>query len=116
MRKLSIIIPVYNEAKTVHLLLNKVKNVVLSNGISKEVIIVNDCSTDGTKEVIEIYSRENPELNIQFFNHEINKGKGAALHTGIANATGDYTTSAKPSRTGCSRILYSSGLYSKSAS
>ena len=91
MRKLSIIIPVYNEAKTVHLLLNKVKNVVLSNGISKEVIIVNDCSTDGTKEVIEIYSRENPELNIQFFNHEINKGKGAALHTGIANATGDYT-------------------------
>ncbi len=91
MRKLSIIIPVYNEAKTVHLLLNKVKNVVLSNGISKEVIIVNDCSTDGTKEVIEIYSRENPELNIQFFNHEINKGKGAALHTGITNATGDYT-------------------------
>lgn len=91
MKKLSIIIPVYNEAKTVHLLLNKVKNVTLSNGVSKEVIIVNDCSTDGTREVINEYIIQNPELNIAFFNHEINKGKGAALHTGIANASGDYT-------------------------
>ncbi len=91
MKKLSIIIPVYNEAKTVHLLLNKVKNVTLSNGIQKEVIIVNDCSTDGTKEAINNYIIQNQELNIAFFNHEVNKGKGAALHTGIANATGDYT-------------------------
>jgi len=91
MQKLSIIIPVYNEAKTVHLLLNKVKNVILSNSISKEIIIVNDCSTDATKETIEEYIKVNSELNIQFFNHEVNKGKGAALHTGIANATGDYT-------------------------
>jgi len=91
MQKLSIIIPVYNEAKTVHLLLNKVKNVILSNSISKELIIVNDCSTDATKETIEEYIKVNSELNIQFFNHEVNKGKGAALHTGIANATGDYT-------------------------
>ncbi|MES2746734.1 MAG: glycosyltransferase family 2 protein [Bacteroidota bacterium] len=91
MKKLSIIIPVYNEAKTVHLLLNKVKNVTLSNGILKEVIIVNDCSTDNTKEVIEEYIRVNSEINILFFSHEINKGKGAALHTGISKATGDYT-------------------------
>jgi glycosyltransferase involved in cell wall biosynthesis len=91
MKKLSIIIPVYNEAKTVHLLLNKVKGVTLTNGISKEVIIVNDCSTDNTKEAIETYIQNNPELHIQFFSHEINKGKGAALHTGISKATGDYT-------------------------
>ena len=91
MNKLSIIIPVYNEAKTVHLLLNKVKNVKLLNDISKELIIINDCSTDATKEVIEAYILQNPEFNIQFFNHEVNKGKGAALHTGIENATGDYT-------------------------
>jgi len=91
MNKLSIIIPVYNEAKTVHLLLNKVKNVKLLNDIAKEVIIINDCSTDATKEVVEAYIEQNSELNIQFFNHEVNKGKGAALHTGIQNATGDYT-------------------------
>jgi len=91
MNTLSIIIPVYNEAKTVHLLLNKVKNVKLLNDIAKEVIIINDCSTDATKEVVEAYIEQNSELNIQFFNHEVNKGKGAALHTGIQNATGDYT-------------------------
>lgn len=91
MKKLSIIIPVYNEAKTVHLLLNKVKEVTLTNGILKEVIIVNDCSTDNTKEAIETYIQNNPELPIQFFSHEKNKGKGAALHTGISKATGEYT-------------------------
>jgi glycosyltransferase involved in cell wall biosynthesis len=91
MKKLSIIIPVYNEANTVHLLLNKVKEVTLTNGIAKEVIIVNDCSTDNTKEAIETYIHNNPELQIQFFNHEKNKGKGAALHTGISKATGEYT-------------------------
>ena len=91
MKKLSIIIPVYNEARTVHLLLNKVKNVTLLKGIAKEIIVVNDCSTDGTKEAINDYIFQNQDLTILFFNHEINKGKGAALHTGIANATGDYT-------------------------
>ncbi len=91
MKKLSIIIPVYNEANTVHLLLNKVKEVTLTNGIAKEVIIVNDCSTDNTKEAIETYIHNNPELQIQFFSHEKNKGKGAALHTGISKATGEYT-------------------------
>ena len=69
MNTLSIIIPVYNEAKTVNLLLNKVKNVKLLNDIAKEVIIVNDCSTDATKEVIEVYVKENPEFNIQFFSN-----------------------------------------------
>ena len=58
--KLSIIIPAYNEANTIHLILNKVKSVELTNGIAKEIIIVNDCSRDNTKEAIEGYIRENP--------------------------------------------------------
>jgi len=88
--KLSIIIPVYNEALTVTKLLDEVKDVVLINDISKEMIIVNDCSSDGTSDVIKSYIEQNTEINIKFFEHEVNKGKGAALHTGIANATGDY--------------------------
>ena len=91
MNKLSIIIPVYNEAATVHLLLDKVKSVVLPNGISKEIIIINDFSTDGTSESIKKYTVENTDLNIQFFEHTKNMGKGAALHSGIAKATGEYT-------------------------
>ncbi len=88
--KLSIIIPVYNEALTVTKLLDEVKDVVLINDISKEMIIVNDCSTDGTSDVINSYIEQNKAIDIKFFEHEVNKGKGAALHTGIANATGDY--------------------------
>lgn len=91
MKKLSIVIPVYNEARTVHLLLNKVRDAKLSGGITKELIIVNDCSTDDTKTAIEQYIGQNPALDIQFFSHDKNKGKGAALHTGIAKATGDFT-------------------------
>ena len=89
-QKLSIIIPAYNEAKTIHLILDKVKAVELIGGIEKEVIIVNDYSTDKTAEVVRQYQSENQNLNIQFFDHEINKGKGAALHTGIREASGDY--------------------------
>jgi glycosyltransferase involved in cell wall biosynthesis len=88
--KLSVVIPAYNEGKTIHLILDKVKEVELINGIQKEVIIVNDCSKDDTEEAIHRYKAANPELNIQYFKHEVNKGKGAALHTGIAKATGDY--------------------------
>jgi len=86
--KLSIVIPAYNEGKTIHLILNKVAAVSLLNGIEKEVIIVNDCSTDETKIAIEKYMQQSP-LPIVLYNHEINKGKGAALHTGIQKATGD---------------------------
>jgi len=88
--KLSIVIPAFNEARTIHLILNKVKAVELVNGIQKEVIIVNDCSSDDTKEAVSTYQLANPELNIQYFEHEVNRGKGAALHTGIAKATGEY--------------------------
>lgn len=91
MKKLSIIIPVYNEERTVHLILDKVKNTVLSQNIEKEIIIVNDCSSDNTSQAIKNYQNANSELNIIFLEHAVNQGKGAALHTGIAKATGEFT-------------------------
>jgi glycosyltransferase involved in cell wall biosynthesis len=87
--KLSIIIPAYNEAATIHNILNKVRDVQLINGIQKEIIIVNDASNDNSEDAILNYSKENAALNIQYIKHEINKGKGAAIQTGIKAATGD---------------------------
>lgn len=88
--KLSIVIPAYNEGPTIHHILNKVKEVELVNNITKEVIIVNDCSRDNTEEAILAYKNANPDLPITYHKHEVNQGKGAALHTGIKIATGDY--------------------------
>ncbi|MDI1355574.1 MAG: glycosyltransferase family 2 protein [bacterium] len=88
--KLSIVIPAYNEGKTIHLILDKIKEVVLPEGVVKEIIIVNDCSKDTTEEAILKYQSTNTDLNIQYRKHEVNKGKGAALHTGIREASGDY--------------------------
>lgn len=90
LQKLSIIIPAYNEGDTIHLILDKVKSVELLNAIGKEVIIVNDCSTDNTEQAIKSYISANPDLSIQYFKHDHNKGKGAAIHTGIQQATGEY--------------------------
>ncbi len=90
MPTLSIIIPAFNEAKTIHLILDKVKAVQLIGGLGKEIVVVNDCSTDETEAAILLYSRQNPGLNIRYIAHEVNKGKGAALHTGIREATGEY--------------------------
>lgn len=89
-KKLSIIIPAYNEGSTIHLILDKVKNVHLLDNIEKEIIIVNDCSTDNTEESIKEYIDNNSSVDIQYHKHEINQGKGAALHTGIKKATGEY--------------------------
>lgn len=89
-KKLSIVIPAYNEGPTIHHILDKVKAVSLLGGIEKELIIVNDCSSDNTEESIKKYQTDNPDLNIQYRKHEVNKGKGAALHTGIKEATGEY--------------------------
>lgn len=81
--------PAYNEAATIHLILQKIKEVELLSNIDKEIIIVNDCSVDDTKGAVDRYIQANPDINIQYFEHEVNKGKGAALSTGISKATGD---------------------------
>jgi len=88
--KLSIVIPVYNEGPTIHLILDKIQEVELPDSIEKELILVNDCSTDNSVESIEKYRADNPLMNIQFYQHDVNKGKGAALHTGIQKATGEF--------------------------
>ena len=88
--RLSIVIPVFNEAKTIHLILDKIKGAALLNDIKKEIIIVNDCSTDDTEHAIQSYLTTNPTLPISYYKHEVNKGKGAALHTGISKATGEF--------------------------
>lgn len=87
---LSIVIPAYNEARTIHLILDKVKEVVLPQEMMKEIIIIDDFSADNTEQAVADYKSRNTELTIQYFKHTVNKGKGAALHTGIEKATGDY--------------------------
>lgn len=89
MKVLSIIIPAYNEEHTIHHILDKIGEVELIGNMTKEIILVNDCSTDGTEKAIVTYMQRNPELPILYFNHSKNKGKGASLHTGIAKASGD---------------------------
>jgi glycosyltransferase involved in cell wall biosynthesis len=90
MSTLSIIIPAYNEGPTIHRILDKVKAVALTDDMQKEVVIVNDCSKDNTEEAIHAYQAANPDLRISYYKHPVNQGKGAALHTGIKQATGDY--------------------------
>jgi glycosyltransferase involved in cell wall biosynthesis len=88
--KLSIVIPVYNEARTIHQILDELYKLELLNNIQKEVILVDDCSRDNSYETIQKYIAEHPNMHMQLLRHEVNKGKGAALHTGIKHATGEY--------------------------
>lgn len=90
LKKLSIVIPAFNEGKTIHLILDKVKQVKLIHDIQKEIIIVDDFSSDDTEKAIQKYIANNAALKIQYVKHTHNMGKGAALHTGIKTATGEF--------------------------
>lgn len=90
-KKLSIIIPAYNEAKTISTVLNKLNNLELTQNIEKEIIIVNDYSTDTTDSIVRDYIVQHEQMNIIYHGHTKNAGKGAAIHSGITLATGEYT-------------------------
>ena len=88
--KLSVIIPAYNEQATIFNILQRVSAVKLVQGIEKEMVVVNDCSKDGTEAELMRFRSEFPGIEINYQKHEVNRGKGAALRTGIQSATGDF--------------------------
>ena len=85
---LSIIIPAFNEEKTILKLLDKVISVDLGS-IKKEIIIVNDCSSDNTQNIVEDFINQNKNISISLYSNETNKGKGFSLNNGIKKAKGD---------------------------
>lgn len=87
--KLSILIPAYNEEKTITSVLMALQNLQLEFSLEKEIIVVNDFSSDSTGEIVEEFRKQNPDLPIFLHNQEINQGKGAALHKAIEIATGE---------------------------
>jgi glycosyltransferase involved in cell wall biosynthesis len=87
---LSIVIPAYNESETIHLILTKIKQIQLLGGLDKEILIVDDCSTDQTQQAVAKYHLENSDLTIRYSRNEINRGKGFSLARGISEAVGDF--------------------------
>lgn len=90
LKTLSIIIPAYNEEKTITKILDKIRAVLLIHDIEKEIIIINDCSNDNTEQVIQEYISIHKENKIKYFALPENRGKGAAIHAGILQATGEF--------------------------
>jgi glycosyltransferase involved in cell wall biosynthesis len=83
--KLSVVVPVYNERATIARIVAAIRAVPLP-GLEREIVVVDDCSTDGTREILDDLAQE---PGILVIHHEVNQGKGAALRTGFARATGD---------------------------
>ena len=89
--KLSIIIPVYNEKKTISLILEKINNLVLINNIEKEILVIDDASNDGTEKILGDIKNSNKFKNFKFIFKEKNLGKGHSQKIAIPLCTGDFT-------------------------
>jgi len=87
--KLSIVIPVYNEFATIETLIEMVVSAPLPEGVTREIICVNDCSTDGTEKKLDGLPHRWPDVDFKIFHKPVNQGKGAALRDGFKHATGD---------------------------
>ena len=83
--KLSIVIPVFNELKSIRTILDLVQKAPLPKGVDREIVVIDDCSTDGTRDILKTIKKK----NITIMYHDVNQGKGGALRTGYANCTGD---------------------------
>jgi len=89
-KTLSILVPAYNEENTVNQVLSKLTALTLIESVKTEIVVINDASTDQTEMKVLSFIDAHIEANIQYFKHDKNQGKGAALHTGIKKASGDY--------------------------
>jgi glycosyltransferase involved in cell wall biosynthesis len=87
MPTLSVVIPVYNESRYLERVLDRVERAKIPDGVERQIVCVDDCSTDGTAELLRTLAASRPGMRVLF--HEKNQGKGAAIRTGFAHATGD---------------------------